>query len=961
MAITTNDNLFRKKHSMAKMSDGDEVFGEITEMNYSELNDYIDSRYIPKITNASFTFMISATGFDYDMNQDSKEVKRQILDYYKDTADYTESALDEETIYRLNDWQLVRKEIDPDTDEEFDTYDLEELDAGNTYNSSYLGAMDVNWRLFYDADYEKYFYVIHPHLGGDPRGNYGNAFILEGDDKDDLLYRFYEGFISGSATIYLEFNDGSNLHFYSEQDSDVYLFRNEVDEDSISANSTAQKYLNDFNKFDGYKADEFLTETINIYEKQKDSKKKYGGSVNDESPRVYVQILGYPEGAWIELRDFKNGQEVIGYIENWMDKFNESKGGNREEYAFHDYEGFGKHLYSEYMGESEFDEILEAYEQYENSDYPTSVIEEYISNTGIENTMDAIREMNDKYYGAYDDVSDFIQQMVDEGVYVPTQNEMYVSDIDKRLIAGEEADNRVQDMDLEEILSLVDKTDEYESEKSELQDKIDSLESLLNNADDDLTAETTDELVDLNDELNKLDEKYLDMYRDEANSLIYDDVYERLDKNLEEFLDEYGYSSNDLQNVPFLQIDYDQIERNLMGDYLIIEDEGKYYIFISYKKGGVISKRKNVFAKPFYVVELTSKKIVDAFDSKADARKHKNEISPKYKKLRFEVYSYDMLEPKMGIKSFKETSNWINFNDYSHVSKVKINKPKVAIKEQGGQMQEQAPAPALAPAPAPAPAVQPTMDETYGDLKDYLEKDTLKGKTKRGFKAVGRGITTGAKWVHKKWLDADFGDGKGEAKFFADGGKVPNRESMFELPLEMVVYVPSTQDVDKVISVDEMDARVDEVKNYLATKFGGYTSSDKIGGFVDSKGKLVNEDIVQVVSFAEKEAFEKNKKALINQLADWGKKWGQEAIGFEFEGDLLYVPQKFKKGGELWIQDAVDKMKSKGTLGAFTKQAKREGMKPVEFAKKVIANPNDYQTKTLRRAYFVKNTNPEKF
>jgi hypothetical protein len=126
----------------------------------------------------------------------------------------------------------------------------------------------------------------------------------------------------------------------------------------------------------------------------------------------------------------------------------------------------------------------------------------------------------------------------------------------------------------------------------------------------------------------------------------------------------------------------------------------------------------------------------------------------------------------------------------------------------------------------------------------------------------------------------------------SDGGGIPHEDEMFHLPLEMVVYVPSTKDVDKVISVDEMDKRVNEVKEYVASRFGGYSSADKLGGFVDSNGKLVNEDVVQVVSFSTKEAFESNKEELVNQLSKWGKEWGQEAIGFEFEGDLYYVPQE---------------------------------------------------------------------
>ena len=35
---------------------------------------------------------------------------------------------------------------------------------------------------------------------------------------------------------------------------------------------------------------------------------------------------------------------------------------------------------------------------------------------------------------------------------------------------------------------------------------------------------------------------------------------------------------------------------------------------------------------------------------------------------------------------------------------------------------------------------------------------------------------------------------------YKDGGQVPQSSKMFQLPLELVVYVPSTKDVDKTIS-----------------------------------------------------------------------------------------------------------------------------------------------------------------
>jgi hypothetical protein len=147
-------------------------------------------------------------------------------------------------------------------------------------------------------------------------------------------------------------------------------------------------------------------------------------------------------------------------------------------------------------------------------------------------------------------------------------------------------------------------------------------------------------------------------------------------------------------------------------------------------------------------------------------------------------------------------------------------------------------------------------------------------------------------------------DGKSQVKKkFNSGGTLElskeKAKKVFHLPYESAIYVPSTSNVDEVISPDEMQSRVDEVQNYLGNLFGGFSSAETMGGFVDSQGKLVNEDIIKVTSFAEKDAFNQNKEDLLNKLAHWSKDWGQEAMGFEFEGDLYYVPANYKKGGQL--------------------------------------------------------------
>lgn len=1439
MGITTSGNRYEgakiKKDPVVVMKTGGQASSDLPDMNYSQRVEYIKKKHLPNIVDTGFYFMISETGFDYPMNEEGSDVRKMLMEYYKSKADYTEQSLAENTIYRLEDWEVIRKEIDPETDEEYDTTELEQLSADNTYNFSYLGAIDLDWRVYYDSEYEKYFYVIHPHLGGDIRGNYGEAIILEGDDKQDLFYRFYGDFIGGSASIYLKFKDESELTFHSEQDSDVFYFKFEDDEPA--KNSMAHKYLSDFRKFDSWRGDEFLQETIQEFDIEHPKKMSLGGGVSDETPKAYIQILGYPEGKWIDLTDFSDGEEVMEHIYDWMKELNAEKGGNREEYEVHDYEGFGRKLYSEGMGESEFDDIIEGYELYEKSDFPTAIIEEYMNDKSIEEYDDAIEDMNEKYYGSYKYLSDWAYQMVNEGIYTPSISDMYITDTDRRLIASDEADSYVDGLDLDEILEIVGKEDEYKEEKEKLEseliiheDKLDGIESYMDKAegDEDLLEKLIDEHNDISDAIDNLKDKidviddlYFEKYKNDANTVIYDRVYDRLGNDLEGFLNEYGYADS-ITDVSFVNVDYDSIAKELQHDFDVYVDSGHHYVFNSYKGGGKVVRLGKPNPKyKYFVIELGSGKIVSGWEHKSDAQDDQKELKKENPKLSFSVYTRDKAELKFGVDTVTYR-DWIKTNELDALSKVAVSASKKKWEDGGMPLRQNEPKSRWDKTKHYARIGAEHTKGAYQDTRDWAVRNDVKGKIKSGFQTAVSKTREGASWLQQQWRDADFGDGKGKAKFFADGGGVefieyngkdiiyephykkyyandeefdsledakkyidsgetphqireayrrgyfkgggattkaydifdnkrmllnqanevehhaeelnklakkkdkvaswviakmerattdlsdvthyldgedkyagggdvreigisdsvmykgdtwyvtkkngeiglvnysrgawasdypfvplskvdvekevfdmygnnvtissskytsgggvshkyvvyteneqgyyrklsehdtyrgakikmdnlwnegsydklgvttlsdwnnnllnyifnyggelesneikekdeyslggelsekelearaieyitgssidlstvhdeankvafkyvgnnvwssldrkliddtirmhrrslemrgrflnggtvskeqkeqndmcidvfvdfvtsitnvryaftdihndklvfvlekepmidtisdmneflhiadddcsnvfigdvdyskdtkvlsvslkpqaytefgnggaiPEQDKMFHLPLEMVVYVPSTQDVDKVISVDEMDSRVNEVKTYLAEKFGGYSSADKLGGFVDSNGNLVNEDVVQVVSFSTEESFDTNKEELIKQLSKWGKEWGQEAIGFEFEGDLFYVPQEgqvMNKGGDVWIQDAIGKMKSKGTLGAFTKQAKRNKMTTIEFSKEVLKHPKNYQMKTFRRAMFVKNTNPELF
>ena len=135
---------------------------------------------------------------------------------------------------------------------------------------------------------------------------------------------------------------------------------------------------------------------------------------------------------------------------------------------------------------------------------------------------------------------------------------------------------------------------------------------------------------------------------------------------------------------------------------------------------------------------------------------------------------------------------------------------------------------------------------------------------------------------------------------YAKGGAL---EKEFKFDKNFVIYVPSTSDVGKKISQKELDARVDEVEKYVANLFGGYTETDTDGGYKSTTGEIIEEDIVKVSVFANNKDWKKNEKKVVSKVKDWAKRWGQEAIGFEYEGDLYYIDDEGKFAKGVFIKD----------------------------------------------------------
>ena len=111
----------------------------------------------------------------------------------------------------------------------------------------------------------------------------------------------------------------------------------------------------------------------------------------------------------------------------------------------------------------------------------------------------------------------------------------------------------------------------------------------------------------------------------------------------------------------------------------------------------------------------------------------------------------------------------------------------------------------------------------------------------------------------------------------------------FHLPIEMAVLVPSTTKKSKSISKAAYHAGLSHTQKYLGRVYGGYTSVSARGGYVSHGGKLIRERVGEVKSFTTRKEFMSHRKGLYRWLRSHGKQWGQENMGYEYEGDLYYV------------------------------------------------------------------------
>ncbi|HEX9892222.1 MAG TPA: hypothetical protein VGB28_09200 [Actinomycetota bacterium] len=113
-------------------------------------------------------------------------------------------------------------------------------------------------------------------------------------------------------------------------------------------------------------------------------------------------------------------------------------------------------------------------------------------------------------------------------------------------------------------------------------------------------------------------------------------------------------------------------------------------------------------------------------------------------------------------------------------------------------------------------------------------------------------------------------------------------KGIMHLPLECVVYVPSTRG-DRVIPAQEFAERRDQTADLLVDLFGGCRESMATGRYRGKEGEIVSEEVAVITGFGDADDYEGKRQAFLAWLIDKREEWEQEALGFEFEGDLWYL------------------------------------------------------------------------
>jgi len=261
------------------------------------------------------------------------------------------------------------------------------------------------------------------------------------------------------------------------------------------------------------------------------------------SPRIYVGTYakyndGDIGGKWLDLEDYASKDDFLKAAQELH------KDEADPELMFQDYEGFPEKYYSESSVSDELWDWLAL------SEDERELVEVFVDNVDSDGTLEQAR---DSFMGKYESERDWAMEFIEDTGGLSEESAAHyltVSETDARIIGGEEGDNWVENADDSEILKKADKADDYDDEEDE-----------------------------------EKKEKILQDAREEAQSLVADEVEEKINKDpIGYFVEDLGaYTIEDLAKANFISIDYNAYARDAgINDVNFVRKDGETWVFSRY-------------------------------------------------------------------------------------------------------------------------------------------------------------------------------------------------------------------------------------------------------------------------------------------------------------------------------------------------------------------------------------------
>lgn len=104
------------------------------------------------------------------------------------------------------------------------------------------------------------------------------------------------------------------------------------------------------------------------------------------------------------------------------------------------------------------------------------------------------------------------------------------------------------------------------------------------------------------------------------------------------------------------------------------------------------------------------------------------------------------------------------------------------------------------------------------------------------------------------------------------------------------VYVPSTRSGDIPIKESAFQRRIKETKNFLLKRFDGSSMHTQVGSYrMEESGKVINERVAVITIFTDRDNYYKYDQDIRWFVMKKKHSWGQESMGYEYNGKLFFV------------------------------------------------------------------------